>query len=78
MDIIYISGMCSNRKFNELFNAGTIKKLPQAQKYHRLLIEGIRVNLAGKVFAISSYPINRRWTKKVVFLKEKEKIGRRW
>jgi glycosyltransferase involved in cell wall biosynthesis len=75
VNIVYISGMCSEKKFDCLFRAGIIKKLPQAQKYHRLLIEGIRVNTQERVLAISSYPINRRWTKKTTFRVEKEKVN---
>lgn len=75
MDILYVSGMCSNKKFNDLFSKGIIQKLPQAQKYHILLIEGLRKNTEGQILAISSYPVNRRWTKKTFFNSYTEDIN---
>jgi len=74
MDILYISGMCSENKFDVYFQAGIIKKLPQSQKYHHLLIEGLRENTRGRVLAISSYPVKRSWAKKIFFWAQTESI----
>lgn len=74
MNIIYLSSTCSGAKFNELREKGITHKLPQAQKYHSLLIEGIAQNLKGSIYAVSAFPVNRRWTKKVFFLGEKETV----
>lgn len=76
MNIIYLSSSCSDGKFNELREKGITRKLPQAQKYHRLLIEGIVQNLDGSLYAISAFPVNRQWTKQIFFAREKETIGR--
>lgn len=76
MDIIYLSSSCSNKKFDELRNSGVTRKLPQAQKYHNLLMEGLGKNIDGKLYAISAIPVNRNWTKKVYFKKEQELFGK--
>lgn len=76
MNIIYLSSSCSDGKFNELREKGITRKLPQAQKYHRLLMEGIVQNLDGSLYAISAFPVNRQWTKQIFFAREKETIGR--
>lgn len=74
MDIIYLSSSCSEDKFNELREKGITRKLPQAQKYHYLLMEGIAENIDGTLYAISAFPVNRHWTKQIFFIKEKEYI----
>lgn len=76
MDIIYLSSSCSDSKFNVLREKGITRKLPQAQKYHQLLMEGIAQNLDGDLYAISAFPVNRQWTKQVFFAKERESIGK--
>lgn len=76
MDIIYLSSSCSDAKFNELREKGITRKLPQAQKYHCLLTEGIAENLNGTVYALSAFPVNRHWTKQVYFPREEEQVGK--
>ena len=76
MDIIYLSSSCSDEKFNELREKGITRKLPQAQKYHCLLMEGIVQNLNGHLYALSAFPVNRQWTKKIFFSTEKEDVGK--
>lgn len=76
MNVIYLSSSCSDGKFNELRKKGITQKLPQAQKYHRLLIEGLAQNIDGCVYALSAFPVNRKWTKKIFFSGEKETIGK--
>lgn len=75
MDIIYLSSSCSEKKFLELQNKGITRNLPQAQKYHQLLLEGIRANISGNITALTLYPVNRKWSKKVYFKKEKESVN---
>lgn len=72
MNIIYLSSSCSDEKFNELRNSGITQKLPQAQKYHSLLIQGLAENISKNIYAISAFPTNRTWTKKVYFKREEE------
>lgn len=74
MNIIYLSSCCSDTKFAELSEKGITHKLPQAQKYHNLLIEGISKTTDGSVFALSAIPVNRQWTKQIKFERESEKI----
>lgn len=76
MNIIYLSSGCSEPKFAELVERGYTKKLPQAQKYHNLLMEGLAASLDGTVTAIAAYPVNRAWTKKNYFPRECETVGR--
>lgn len=76
MNVIYLSSCCSDEKFNELREKGITRKLPQAQKYHRLLMEGIADCIDGTVYSISAFPVNRQWTKQVRFPAEEETVGK--
>lgn len=75
MNIIYLSSSCSEEKFNYLGQKGITQKMPQAQKYHRLLLEGIRKNIDGLLVAISVFPVNRSWSKQSVFTREEESVS---
>lgn len=75
MDIIYLSSSCSDKKFNALREKGITRKLPQAQKYHNLLMEGLASCIDGKLFSISAFPVNRQWTKQIKFKREEEVFG---
>ncbi len=75
MNIIYLSSSCSDEKYAELLKKGYTKKLPQAQKYHRLLIEGLAGGIDGKLTSISAFPVNRQWTKKFRFDREEETVN---
>ncbi len=75
MNIIYLSSSCSEKKFSDLVNKGITKKLPQAQKYHRLMMEGIAQCIDGSITSISAYPVNREWSKRWFFSKESETIN---
>jgi len=72
MNVIYLSSSCSDEKFESLRKSGITKKLPQAQKYHRLMMEGIEKNIDGNITAISVFPVNRSWSKQNVFQREEE------
>lgn len=76
MNIIYLSSSCSDKKFNQLIADGKTRQLPQAQKYHNLLREGIVQNIDGNLYAISALPVNRTWTKQVYFAQEEEVQGK--
>lgn len=76
MEIVYLSNSCSKTKFNNLVNNNMIKSLPQAQKYHSLLLEGIEKVCGEELTAISVLPINRNSCKKIFFKKEYEKVGK--
>lgn len=76
MNVIYLSSCCSDSKFAELREKGITKKLPQAQKYHNLLMEGISTNIDGEIYSISAFPTNRQWTKQIRFSAEQELVGK--
>lgn len=76
MDIIYLSSSCSNEKFIQLQKLGYTRKLPQAQKYHNLLMEGLAEIPGTQVTSISAAPINSQWAKKFYFPREEEQIGK--
>lgn len=73
MNIIYVSSGCSEEKFEYLRKHGITRKLPQAQKYHQLMVEGIACYPEESVYVISAIPTNRSWSKKIFFPGEQEK-----
>lgn len=75
MNIIYLSSCCSEKTFNELSSKGITHTIPQAQKYHILLMEGLSQNITGNIFVISAIPVNRQWTKQFFFKRKEEKQG---
>ena len=75
INIIYLSTSCSLNKFRYIQKMGVNKDVPQAQKYHRLLIEGLAENTRSMVNAISLIPTNRKWSNKLFFPAEYEDVG---
>jgi glycosyltransferase involved in cell wall biosynthesis len=73
MNIVYLSSSCSEERFDKMTKLGMTRKLPQAQKYHRLLIEGLAKNIDGMVYVLSALPVNSQWTRQVFFPREEEK-----
>lgn len=73
MNIVYVSSGCSEEKFENLRKQGITRKLPQAQKYHQLMVEGIACSSEETVDVISAIPTNRSWSKKIFFHGELEK-----
>ena len=65
MEILYVYGSCSSRKYKELFEHSNVMILQQAQKYHVLLTEGLK-KCGIKTRCISGLPINRKYTKKML------------
>ena len=56
MNIIYLTSACAQGRFARLVKEGKITKMPQAQKYHHLLLEGLR-NHTEEINVVSSYPV---------------------
>ena len=56
-NIIYISGTCSQSRFDRLVHEGKIRRLPQAQKYHHLLLEGLSLIDDLSITSVSTYTI---------------------
>lgn len=59
MKVVYASSACSRRRFFELFPSPAQMPGQQAQKYHRLMLEGL-VRNGVAVVALSSAPITRK------------------
>ena len=57
MDIVYAVTTCSDRVYSRLFANAAVKPAFQAQKYHRLLIEGLAAN--ARVDVVANPPVNR-------------------
>jgi len=59
MKIVYVSSLCSKKTYTKLF--GGTKHAPgmQAQKYNRLMAEGLAANDAADVTVISAAPVTR-------------------
>lgn len=72
MEIIYVSSYCSNTKFNKLFKISKIKPAQQAQKYHRLMVEGLVRNKDISIEVISALPLNRSMVDQPYFKSETE------
>lgn len=72
---IYLSTSCTKSRFYELQKQGINRDVPQAQKYHRLLIEGLSKNQNSRVDAISLIPTNREWCKKLYFTRDEEYVN---
>lgn len=66
--------MCSQSMFDSMSSKGLIKKLPQAQKYHILMLEGLRNSIDGEIKVVSSYPVVGK-TENRVYPEKRELIG---
>lgn len=57
MHIIYAVTTCSDKVYKQLFANAPVKPAFQAQKYHRLLIEGLAAN--AEVDVVANPPVNK-------------------
>lgn len=58
-EIVYLSTMCSNKHYNELFKNSKIKPSQQMQKYNIVLAEGIAHNENINITAVTTRPISK-------------------
>lgn len=72
MKVIYASCLMSERKIQRTFHNVTDYDGFQVQKFHRLLVEGFKLNNC-KVAALTVLPVTRNNTNKKVYLDETEK-----
>jgi glycosyltransferase involved in cell wall biosynthesis len=72
MDILYISTLCSKKFFNQLYENTKIKPQQQAQKYHKLMVEGLSQNEGVTVTVLSAIPLNSSMTEKLYYKAEIE------
>lgn len=73
MKILYLTSACAQQRFDRLVAQKLITKMPQAQKYHHLLLEGLQAIQDTEIEVISSYPITGG--SKIVYRSEKEEEG---
>lgn len=71
MQIIYVYGGCSPKKYGEYVENKGVRVQQQSQKYNQLLMEGLVAN-GAQVEAISSRPINRSIDNRIFFKSEKD------
>ena len=64
MRILYAVTTCSDRVYKQLFSDVKVKPAFQAQKYHRLLIEGLAAHT--QVDVIANAPVNRSNLRKAI------------
>lgn len=72
MKIIYISTLISKSKMNEIIESSKKKPLQSIQKFHRLICEGLAKN-GAEVKTISSIPMSRAISNKILWIEKKEK-----
>ena len=72
MKVIYASCLMSECKMQKTFRNTTDYDGFQVQKFHRLLVEGFKLNNC-KVAALTILPVTRSNTKKKIYLEETEK-----
>lgn len=58
MNILYISTVCSKNTFNKIFENSKIKPQQQAQKFHKLLSDGLS-KYVDNIYFLSRPPINK-------------------
>ena len=70
LNILYISNLCSQKLLDNLFQTSIIKPPQEAQKFHRLLTQGLaqHVDLCI-VNAISAIPVTYSSNKKIYWKK---------
>lgn len=72
MDLLYASKVCSQRKFQEVFESTSVKPGQSIQKYHRLMLDGLRKNLGDSINVMAAIPVSRRSSKQLYFRGDQE------
>lgn len=72
MELLYISNSCSDKKYSELFSHIKNKPAVQANKFNRLIAEGLATNDNVKVTILSKLPLTKQNYKKLYFRGEDE------
>ena len=57
MKILYLSSVCGQNRFDDLVRRHKISVMPQAQKYHHLLLSGLKTMPDIDITVVSSYPV---------------------
>ncbi|WP_312654097.1 glycosyltransferase [Proteiniclasticum sp.] len=74
MNIFYVSSLCSDSKFKELFEVSEKKPQQQAQKFHSLLSQGL-LNSNNSIHFLSRPPVNKTTSRKINISGVEEKFG---
>lgn len=72
MKVLYVSTVCSLSCFNDIFHHSRVKPRQEAQKYHRLMIEGLAANPGVEVDCLSALPLFRAMTSRWFFPRRSE------
>lgn len=72
MDILYSSKLCSPTKFKKLIQMTNISSGEAVQKYHRLMLEGMKENIGETIEVLSAIPVSRGNSKKLFFPSDHE------
>ena len=67
LNVAYVAKISAPSMFGTYFEEANIKPAQSAQKYHRLMAEGLATNPNVRVTAIGTPPISRTITKRVFF-----------
>ena len=71
MRILYQSSLCTENVLEDLYKASSISPGIQAQKYNKLIVEGLNSN-DQEIYAFTSLPISRSISKKIFHYRKKE------
>lgn len=77
MKILYVSSVCSKSEYKNLYCKSSIKPGLQAQKYHRLMVEGFDKNENVDIYMLSAIPMSRNIDKKFYFKSKIETINKK-
>ncbi len=72
MKTLYISSLCSNKKYNEIFKLSNGNVKPSINKFHFGIIKGLKENGYDDITVLSGLPINNKTTKKLWLKYEKD------
>ena len=72
MRILYISSVCAQSRFDRLVEQGFIDSQFQNQKFHHLILKGLREISEVPIEVVSFYPINRNSGRKLKYEAEEE------
>lgn len=75
MNILYVSSLCSKTEYKSIYSKLDIKPGLQAQKYHRLLVEGFQQNEDINITMLSAIPMSRNISKQIFFKAKDEYIN---
>jgi len=77
MKILYLSNLLSEQKLNDLKNKYQYIPQMQAQKYHKLFVEGLSLNNIEKLDILSTIPITSKINKKLFWKFKRDRVGNR-